>query len=70
MRYLPALKEGFFASTIIIIGLVMSVVINVILNLFYLLIIVADKPISQYVPLWLVLINFLFFVFQVILLMK
>jgi hypothetical protein len=51
VRYVPALKEGFFVSTIIVIGLVMSVV-------------------SHYVPLWLVVINFLFFVFQVILLMK
>ena len=70
IRYVPALKDGIFVSTIIVIGLVMAIVINVIINLFYLLIIVADKPISHYVPLWLVIINFLFFVFQVILLMK
>jgi hypothetical protein len=70
IRYVPAFKEGFFISTIIIIGLVMSIVINVVINLFYLLIVLADKPISHYVPPWLVVINFLFFVFQVILLIK
>ena len=70
MRYVPALKEGFFVSTIIVIGLMMSIVLNLIINLFYLLIVVADKPISHYVPVWLVAINLLFFVFQVILLIK
>ena len=70
LRYMPQLKEGFFVSTIIILGLVLSIVINVITNLFYLLITVADKPISHYVPRWLVMINFLFFVFQAILLIK
>jgi hypothetical protein len=70
MRYVPALKEGLFVSTIIVIGLVMSIVINLIINLFYLLVAVADKPISHYVPTWLIVINFLFFVFQVILLIK
>ena len=70
IRYVPALKEGIFVSTIIVIGLVMSIVINIIVNLLYLLIIVADKPIRQYVPLWIVVINFLFFVLQVILLIK
>lgn len=70
IRYVPALKEGFLVSTIVVIGLVMSVVINVIINLFYLLIVMADKPISHYVPIWMVVTNFLFFVFQAILLMK
>lgn len=70
IRYVPELKDGFFVSTIIVIGLVLSIVINVILNMFYLLITVADKPISHYVPRWLIVINFLFFVFQAILLLK
>jgi len=67
---MPRLKDGFLVSTIIILGLVLSIVINVLVNLFYLLITVADKPLSHYVPKWLVMINFLFFVFQAILLLK
>lgn len=70
IRYVPEMKEGFIVSTIIIIGLVLSIVINVIINLFYILITVADKPIGHYVPRWLVVTNFLFFVFQAILLIK
>ena len=70
IRYVPELKDGFFVSTIIVIGLVLSIVINVILNMFYLLITVAEKRVIHYVPTWLILINFLFFVFQAILLLK
>ena len=70
IRYVPVLKEGFFVSTVIVIGLVMSIVINVIVNVVYLVIVVTGKPVRHYVPLWLVLTNFLFFVLQVILLIK
>ena len=70
IRYLPDFKDGFFISTIIIVGLVLSIVINVLVNLFYLAVTVAKKPVVYYVPLWLVITNFLFFVFQAILLLK
>ena len=70
VRYVPSLKEGFFVSTIIIIGLVLSIVINVIINLLYLLVVAAGKPIGNFVPVWLAIINFLFFVLQAILLIK
>ncbi len=70
IRYVPRLKDGFFLSTIIIVGLVLSIVINALVNLFYLAVTVANKAVIHYVPLWLVLTNFLFFVFQAILLLK
>jgi hypothetical protein len=66
----PDIKDGFFISTIIIVGLVLSIAINALVNLFYLVVTVANKPVVLYVPLWLVITNFLFFVFQVILLLK
>ena len=70
IRYVPELKDGFFVSTIIVIGLVLSIVINVILNMFYLVVTVTGKPVSHYVPWWIIVINFLFFVFQAILLLQ
>lgn len=71
MRYVPQLKEGFFVSTIIITGLVLAIVINLIVNLFYILIKVGyKKPVTPYVPAWLVVTNFLFFLIQAILLLK
>ena len=70
IRFVPALKEAFFVSTIVIIGLVMSIVINVMVNLFCLVMVMTRKPLRQYVPMWLMITNFLFFVIQVILLIK
>ena len=70
IRHVPRLQDGFFISTIIIVGLVLSIVINALVNLFYLVVTVAGKPVIHFVPLWLVAINFLFFVFQAILLIK
>lgn len=71
MRYVPQLKEGFFVSTIIITGLVLSIVINFIVNLLYMLIKLGyRKPLTAYVPAWLAITNFLFFVVQAILLLK
>jgi hypothetical protein len=70
IRFVPALKEAFFVSTIVIIGLVMSIVINVMVNLFCLLMVMTRKPLRRYVPMWMMITNFLFFVFQVILLIK
>ena len=70
IRFVPDLKDGFLISTIIIIGLVLSIAINALVNLFYLAVTVVNKPVVHYVPLWLVITNFLFFVFQAILLLK
>lgn len=70
LRLAPSLKEGFFISTIIIIGLVLSIVINIVLHIFCVLVVMTGKPIRQFVPAWLLGINFLFFVLQAILLMK
>jgi hypothetical protein len=70
LKSIPALRDGIFVSTIIIMGLVLAIVINVIINFFYLVISFVHKPVTNYVPMWLVVINFLFFVVQAILLLK
>jgi hypothetical protein len=70
IRYVPVLKDGLFVSTIIVIGLVLSIVINILVNIFYVIITMSNAPVSRYVPRWLVATNFLFFVFQAILLIK
>jgi hypothetical protein len=71
MRYVPQLKGGFFISTIVITGLILSILINFVVNLLYIIIQVGfKKPISRFVPVWLVVTNFLFFVVQAILLLK
>lgn len=69
MHYAPV-SNGSIPSTIIVLGNVVSVVINVLMNALYVLIFLAGKPLIRHVPVWLIAINFLFFIFQVILLIK
>lgn len=70
LHYVPFISNGIISSTIIILGNVLSIVINVMMNILYILIILGGKPISSFIPVWLIIINFLFFIFQVILLLK
>lgn len=70
LRYAPGLKSSFFVSTIIIMGLVLGIVINTLVNILYLATTISRRPISRFVPLWLIITNILFFIFQAILLLK
>ena len=70
MHYIPFVSNGSIPSTIIVLGNVVSIVINVLMNAVYILILLAGKPLIRYVPVWLIATNFLFFIFQVILLIK
>lgn len=70
MHYIPAVASGIFSSTLIILGTVMAIVINVLMNILYLIIVFYGRPIRKFVPVWLISVNFLFLILQVILLIK
>lgn len=70
MHYIPALENGIITSTIIILGNIVSIVINILINGLYMLIILLGKPVMQFVPKWIIIINFLFLIVQVILLIR
>lgn len=70
MHYTEQMKSGYFASTIIIIGLVLSIVINAFVTAASLFLVIAKRQLTDHVPAWLAAINFLFFVLQAILLLK
>ena len=70
MHYAEQMKTGFLTSTIIIIGLVLSLVINSLVNVAYLVVTASGKRVVKHIPACLVIINFLFFVLQAILLIK
>ncbi len=70
MHYIPAIASGIFSSTLIILGTVMAIVINVLMNILYLIIVFYGRPIRKFVPVWLISVNFLFLILQVILLIK
>jgi hypothetical protein len=51
-------------STIIIIGYVFAIVVNPLVNIFYLFMLIRRKPLLQTLPKWLVLANFIFLLLQ------
>jgi len=51
-------------STIIIIGYVFAIVVNPLVNIFYLFMLIRKKPLLQRLPKWLVLANFIFLLLQ------
>lgn len=51
-------------STIIIIGYVFAVLVNPLVNIFYLFMLIRKKQLFQTLPKWLVLTNFIFLLLQ------
>ena len=70
MRYLPAMPLEFVTSTILIAGLVLSFVMNGLVNILYATLLVRRRPIADYVPVWLATINFIFLFLQLYLVLK
>jgi hypothetical protein len=70
MHYVPALQNGVVTSTIIIMGNVISIVVNVLIHLIYLILLFIGKSALSIIPGWLMVINFLFLIVQIILLIK
>lgn len=70
MRYLPPMQQGHIASTVVILGIGLSLILNVIINFFIIVLLLQRKPVKEYAPLWLVVANVLFLIAQLILLLK
>jgi hypothetical protein len=68
-RYFSFLPKGDIESTIIIDGLVLSFIINGTVNGAYVLLLLRKKRLSNYLPVWIARINFLFLIFQLLLLL-
>ena len=70
MHYVPIIANGLVPSTIIILGNVLAIVLNAMINILYILLFFAGRFFILRVPQWIIVVNFLFFVFQIILLIK
>ncbi len=64
LRYLPPMPYGSIVSTIIIAGLVLSFIMNAIVNILYAAVLIRRQPLRTRVPVWLAVINFLFLILQ------
>jgi hypothetical protein len=65
--WLPNPPEGNLISTIIVLGYFLAIVINVLLNLSLLILFALGKLSAPRIPIWLLIVNFLFFIIQSIL---
>lgn len=70
MRYLPPMQQGHFASTIVILGIGLSIILNVIINFFIIVALFQKKPVKEHIPAWLAIANAVFMIAQLILLLK
>ncbi|MEP7258327.1 MAG: hypothetical protein ABI687_08065 [Flavitalea sp.] len=70
LHYFPVLPNGWITSTIIVLGNLLAIVINGLINILYVILTIREKGLPKSVPPWLLIANFLFFLFQLILLFK
>jgi len=66
-KYASFLPEGFISSTVFVLGIAVSLFLNLILNLVLLGLFIMGKPIGQLFPRWLLIINLIFLILQLIL---
>jgi uncharacterized protein (DUF983 family) len=64
------MQQGHIASTVVILGIGLSVILNVIVNFFIIVFLLQRKPVWQHIPRWLAIANALFLIAQLILLLK
>lgn len=69
-KYGSFLPKGFISSTVIVLGIGLSLILNLLLHIVLLVLLLMRKPVWQYFPRWLILANFLFLIAQLILFLK
>ena len=67
-QWLPALPDNALLSDIIVLGYLLSIVINLLVNLAMMLLLLFGRLRRAGVPVWLSIINFVFFIAQILLL--
>ena len=69
-RYFTFIPRGDLESTVIVVGVLMSFIINALVNVWYAVILLRKKSIGESVPVWLASINFLFLILQCYLILR
>lgn len=64
IRHMKAMQDPVI-STILIAGLVISLPANVIANFLYAIVLIKRKPLRNFIPVWVAICNFLFFMYQI-----
>jgi hypothetical protein len=68
IQWLPNPPEGGLVSLVIVCGYLLSIFVNVVVNIWVLLLLTARRLRGAAVPVWLLVTNFVFFILQLLLL--
>jgi len=66
LRFYPFLPQGMLSSNIIILGFLLGVVVNFSLHFMYAFLFVVRTVSWSFFPKWLMIVNFIFFMLQII----
>lgn len=64
IQYLPVSPHGHIASTIIVLGTGVAVILNMVVNIIVIISLFVKKSKGQFYPRWLIICNFLFLILQ------
>jgi hypothetical protein len=67
-QWMPALPDNPLLSDIIVLGYLLSVVVNLLVNLALIILLLVGRLRRASIPVWLLIVNFAFFVVQILLL--
>ena len=69
IQYLPVSPHGHIASTIVVLGTGLAVIMNIVVNFFVVIALLQKKIDRTVFPRWLIITNFLFLLLQMIILL-
>ncbi|HMI60687.1 MAG TPA: hypothetical protein VK518_07265 [Puia sp.] len=69
IQWLPHPPEGIIISDILVLGYILSMLVNVVVGLSVIVLFVIGRLRAAAIPVWLLVINMLFFLLQLILLL-
>ena len=65
-HFLPAVPDSHFYSTVLVLGFLVAVVLNIMVNLIIIVLLLLQKPLSQHLPKWLIIANAVILIPQLI----
>jgi hypothetical protein len=68
--YLKEPPKGELISIIIVLGYVVAVFVNILVNFCYIIMMIFRRPLKEFIPQWLMIANFIFLIPQLILFLK
>ena len=70
MRLIAHLQQTEIVSLIIVSGYVLAIIVNAVMNIWLAIFWIMRKSLPQTIPLWLIIINFLFLIAEIIYFLK